>query len=46
MSPSGVVLPASLRKTSWKWLKFGRSGTSVMSDLDAGLEGGAFGLPP
>ena len=33
MSPSGVCLPASLRKASWKWLKFGRSGTSFIRHL-------------
>ncbi len=33
MSPSGVFLPASWRKASWKWLKFGRSGTSSISDF-------------
>ena len=33
MSPSGVDLPACLRKASWNRLKFGRSGTSVINDF-------------
>ena len=46
MSPSGVVRPASPRNTSWKWLKLGRSGTSVISDFTRAANADRSASPP